>query len=231
MSGRRDIGREIIAIGARRGIFGEFIAEPRFFMSNPARPGYSRWSRAADDVSQLAFVRARQPAVGWASSSAIVFAAFPHYWASHGGGSLSYSVDFFAMDRRITFRGFPGRTFAAIIAVAALVTQLGCGQSPASVAGQVTFEGEAIPDGMIRFTPILLAVLYGYALYRFSAWRTARELDAKSTELADPLLRQLCDQMAQALEIPRIKVHIYEIEPVNGLAAPDGRIFITRGIF
>ena len=84
---------------------------------------------------------------------------------------------------------------------------------------------------MIRFTPILLAVLYGLALYRFSVWRTQRELDAKSTELAAPMLRQLCDQMAQALEIERIKVHIYEIEPVNGLAAPDGRIFITRGFF
>jgi putative metalloprotease len=39
------------------------------------------------------------------------------------------------------------------------------------------------------------------------------------------------DRMAKALEIDRIKVHIYEIEPVNGLAAPDGRIFITRGFF
>jgi len=37
--------------------------------------------------------------------------------------------------------------------------------------------------------------------------------------------------MAKALEIPRINVHIYEIEPVNGLAAPDGRIFITRGFY
>ena len=39
------------------------------------------------------------------------------------------------------------------------------------------------------------------------------------------------DRMAKALDIPRIKVHIYEIEPVNGLAAPDGRIFITRGFY
>jgi putative metalloprotease len=38
-------------------------------------------------------------------------------------------------------------------------------------------------------------------------------------------------QMARALDLPRIKVHIYEIEPVNGLAAPDGRIFITRGFY
>ncbi len=84
---------------------------------------------------------------------------------------------------------------------------------------------------MIKLLPILLAVLYGLAMYRFSVWRTARELDANSTELADPILKHITDRMAQALEIDRIKVHIYEIDPVNGLAAPDGRIFITRGFF
>ena len=84
---------------------------------------------------------------------------------------------------------------------------------------------------MIKFTPILLALLYGLAMYRFSVWRTSRELDAKSTELADPILKVLTDRMARALDIERIKVHIYEIDPINGLAAPDGRIFITRGFF
>ena len=84
---------------------------------------------------------------------------------------------------------------------------------------------------MIRFTPILLAVLYGLAMYRFSVWRTARDLDAKSTELVDPGLHTLMRRMADALEIDRIRVHIYEIEPVNGLAVADGRIFITRGFY
>jgi len=84
---------------------------------------------------------------------------------------------------------------------------------------------------MLKLTPILLAVLYALAMYRFSVWRTGRELDAKSTELADARLKALTDRMAQALELPRIKVNIYEIAPVNGLAAPDGRIFITRGFY
>ena len=84
---------------------------------------------------------------------------------------------------------------------------------------------------MIKATPILLALIYGLVMYRFSVWRTSRELDAQSTELADPMLRQMCNQLAGALEIENIKVHIYEIEPVNGLAAPDGRIFITRGFY
>ncbi|SHL68181.1 putative metalloprotease [Roseovarius litoreus] len=84
---------------------------------------------------------------------------------------------------------------------------------------------------MIRFTPILLAILYAVVMYRFSVWRTRRELDARSTELADPRLKQMTDRLANALDVPRIRVHIYEIDPVNGLAAPDGRIFITRGFY
>ncbi len=84
---------------------------------------------------------------------------------------------------------------------------------------------------MIKFAPILLALLYGVVMYRLSAWRTAKMLDAQSTELADPRLRNLTDRMAAALELPRVRVHIYEIPQVNGLAAPDGRIFITRGFY
>jgi putative metalloprotease len=84
---------------------------------------------------------------------------------------------------------------------------------------------------MIRVVPILLAILYALAMYRFSAWRTKRELDEKSTELMDPALHDMSMKLARALDLPRIKVHIYEIDPVNGLAAPDGRIFITRGFY
>lgn len=84
---------------------------------------------------------------------------------------------------------------------------------------------------MIRVLPILLAILYGLAMYKFSAWRTAKELDEKSSELVDPALGEMSRKMAKALDLPRIKVHIYEIAPVNGLAAPDGRIFITRGFY
>ena len=84
---------------------------------------------------------------------------------------------------------------------------------------------------MLKLTPILLAIAYALIAYRFSAWRTARELDSRSTELADPRLKALTDRMAAALDLPRIRVNIYEIAPVNGLAAPDGRIFITRGFY
>ncbi len=82
---------------------------------------------------------------------------------------------------------------------------------------------------MLKFTPILLAIVYGLVMYRFSAWRLRKELDEKSTRLNDPMLQYMLDQMAAALDLDKIKVYVYEIEPVNGLAAPDGRIFITRG--
>ena len=84
---------------------------------------------------------------------------------------------------------------------------------------------------MLKFFPLLLAIGYGVIIYRLSAWRLGRELDEKSTELADAKLRALTAEMAKVVDIPHIRVHIYEVEPVNGLAAPDGRIFITRGFF
>lgn len=84
---------------------------------------------------------------------------------------------------------------------------------------------------MLKLTPLLLALVYGLVMYRFSVWRLRAELDQKSTELADPVLKKVTDRLAIALDLPRIKVHIYEIDPINGLAAPDGRIFITRGFY
>ena len=84
---------------------------------------------------------------------------------------------------------------------------------------------------MLRFSPILLALIYGLVMYKFSAWRTARTLDRQSVTLMDPALSPLLQRMAKALDLPKLSVQIYEIDPINGLAAPDGRIFITRGFY
>jgi len=82
---------------------------------------------------------------------------------------------------------------------------------------------------MLKLTPILLAVAYAYLMMRFSVWRTQQMLDRQSQPLTDPSVIRLADRMAAALDLPGIKVHVFEVEPVNGLAAADGRIFITRG--
>jgi putative metalloprotease len=82
---------------------------------------------------------------------------------------------------------------------------------------------------MLKFLPFLLAAGYALLMWQFSVWRTQRDLDARSTLLADARLNTLTERMARALDLPKIRVHVYEIAPVNGLAAPDGRIFLTRG--
>lgn len=82
---------------------------------------------------------------------------------------------------------------------------------------------------MTKFLPLLLAVGYAVLMLRFSMWRTKRMLDAQSKPLTDPSITRLADQMASAMDLPEIKVSVFEVEPVNGLAAPDGRIFLTRG--
>ena len=82
---------------------------------------------------------------------------------------------------------------------------------------------------MLKLTPILLAILYAVLMYHFSVWRTKKMLDAQSRPLDEPGLAREVDRLARALGLPHIPVHVYAIAPVNGLAAPDGRIFLTEG--
>ena len=82
---------------------------------------------------------------------------------------------------------------------------------------------------MLKFLPIILIVVYSLAMWFFSVWRLKREMAENSTPLNDARLNPLLDRLGAAMDLPRIKAHIYEIPAVNGLAAPDGRIFITRG--
>jgi putative metalloprotease len=82
---------------------------------------------------------------------------------------------------------------------------------------------------MLKFLPLILVLVYGYAMYRMSVWRTLKTLDQQSRPLDEPAITALTDRMAAALDLPGIRVHLFDIDPVNGLAAPDGRIFLTRG--
>lgn len=82
---------------------------------------------------------------------------------------------------------------------------------------------------MIKFLPLILAVVYAVLMLRFSVWRTKQMLDSQSQPLTDPSITRLADRMAAAMDLPEIKVSVFEVEPVNGLAAADGRIFLTRG--
>ncbi len=82
---------------------------------------------------------------------------------------------------------------------------------------------------MLKFTPILLILLYAAAMWFFSAWRLRAELNTRSTPLTHPRLLPMLERLGRAMDLPTVRAHVYEIAPVNGLAAPDGRIFLTRG--
>lgn len=79
--------------------------------------------------------------------------------------------------------------------------------------------------------PIVLAGLYGIVMFQFSAWSMKRQLSQQSNPLLDPNLEKIMLKFADVLEVEKIRINIFETEPINGLAAPDGRIFITRGFY
>ena len=79
--------------------------------------------------------------------------------------------------------------------------------------------------------PIVLAGLYGIVMFQFSAWSLKRQLSSQSNPLIDKNLEKIMAKFANVLEVEKIRLNIFETDPINGLAAPDGRIFITRGFY
>jgi metalloprotease len=84
-------------------------------------------------------------------------------------------------------------------------------------------------SGMLYFLPILLTIAFGVISMRLSVSRTNAMLDQQSRPLVDPDITALTGKLAKTLDLPDIKVRVFEVDMVNGLAAPDGRIFLTRG--
>lgn len=82
---------------------------------------------------------------------------------------------------------------------------------------------------LLRLLPFIALILYGLVLWHFSARSLARALDRNSRRLNDTRLAPVLERLRQALGVPDLPVHVYQIAPVNGLAAPDGRIFLTEG--
>ncbi len=84
---------------------------------------------------------------------------------------------------------------------------------------------------MLRLLPLLLALGAGFIAWHVSTRRTLRELNARSSPLHDVALLGVCARLAAALGVPQVVVRIYEVPAVNGLAAADGQVFLTRGFY
>ena len=82
---------------------------------------------------------------------------------------------------------------------------------------------------LLKLAPFLLAIGYALLMLRFSVWQTRRMLQANSRPLVDAEINALAKRLAAALDLPEIQLRVFEIDAVNGLASPDGHIFLTRG--
>lgn len=82
---------------------------------------------------------------------------------------------------------------------------------------------------VMRLLPLLALVLAGLLAWHFSARRLARQLAAQSRPLNEPGLAPLVGRLRLALGLERLPVFVWQVAPVNGLAAPDGRVFLTEG--
>jgi metalloprotease len=83
---------------------------------------------------------------------------------------------------------------------------------------------------MIKFLPVLMALAYALVMMGLSVWRTQKTLDQRSTALTDPALQAEVAPLARALDVPGIKMRIFDLPAVNALAAPDGKVYLTAGM-
>lgn len=81
----------------------------------------------------------------------------------------------------------------------------------------------------------LLIILTGVAIlalvnYQIGLARLRRSLREKARPLDDPALRAIVARLARAAEIPELRAELFEMPAVNGLATPDGRVYLTTGL-
>lgn len=85
---------------------------------------------------------------------------------------------------------------------------------------------------MLRFLlPILVAAGWAYFMWRVSMSKLRAEIDRNSEPVDDPELEAVIRRLGRQVGIEHLQAHLYRMDAVNGLAAPDGRIFLTTGLF
>jgi putative metalloprotease len=80
-------------------------------------------------------------------------------------------------------------------------------------------------------TIILVTVAVGVGNWYVTLWRMRRELDAKTLPLDDPDLSAAIDRLGRTAGLDGLKAHLYDMNVVNGLATPDGRVLITTALY
>lgn len=83
---------------------------------------------------------------------------------------------------------------------------------------------------VLRLLPVLLALGYGVLAWQMSARRLAQRLARGSAPLDDPGLLPVLDRLGAALGRGPVAVRVHASPEINGLAAPDGQVFLTEGM-
>jgi putative metalloprotease len=66
--------------------------------------------------------------------------------------------------------------------------------------------------------------------WRMGLARMRREIEARALPLADPTLEALIARLGATLGLQRLRARLYDMPAVNGLATPDGEVFLTTGL-
>ena len=78
--------------------------------------------------------------------------------------------------------------------------------------------------------PALLAALIYRLLHEFSSRSALAKLQSESVPLGDDRIVNLARRLAAGAGAPKLIVRIHETGQVNGFVAPDGTIYLTRGL-
>ena len=83
---------------------------------------------------------------------------------------------------------------------------------------------------LVKILPILLLVGVIYLSMRLSNALSGGRLRRQSRPLKNDKLERLLQRLAHTAGIDHVRVRVLEAEPINGLATPDGDIYVTRGL-
>ena len=84
---------------------------------------------------------------------------------------------------------------------------------------------------MVQLLLILAGVaLFGWLQFRFGMAKLRRELDAKALPLDDQELSAEIRRLGALVDLPDLRAQLFEMPVINGLATPDGRIFLTTAL-
>jgi putative metalloprotease len=77
---------------------------------------------------------------------------------------------------------------------------------------------------------LLLAAGAAWLNWRLGLSRMRREIEARARPLDDPEIEALVARFGGELGLPRLRARLYDMAVVNGLATPDGDVFLTTAL-